>query len=50
MISLRDKAKARFRRTGNPVHGDYYYRDMRNLKNAAIKREKDAYLDCSAKH
>lgn len=44
MQRLRDKAKARFRRTKSIVHWNYY-KQLRNFTTVAIRNEKRAYFE-----
>lgn len=44
MMSLRDRAYAKFKKSNNLVHWEYY-KSLRNETNSAIRREKKAYLD-----
>lgn len=46
MIHTRDAALQRYRRTRNPVHGQYYA-ELRNYVTGAVRREKRAYLNCA---
>lgn len=49
MMTLRDKAKQRFRRTKKNAHW-VYYKMLRNYTTAAINREKKAYLETKMKN
>nr|XP_022908835.1 uncharacterized protein LOC111420147 [Onthophagus taurus] len=44
MIGLREAALRRYKRTGNPVHFQYY-KQLRNFVTGAIRREKKAFLE-----
>lgn len=44
MISLRNKAYSKFKKTSSAASWEYY-KDLRNLTNSAIQREKKAYLE-----
>lgn len=43
LMKLRDNAKSRYRRTNAPAHF-IYYKQLRNLTNSAVKREKKIYF------
>lgn len=44
MISLRNKALQKFKRTKNPAHWEYY-KSLRNYTTFAIRQEKKAYIN-----
>ena len=44
LMRLRDNAYTRFKKSRSPDHFQYY-RELRNYTNAAVKREKRAYLE-----
>lgn len=44
MISIRDKAQRKYKKTKNEAHFQYY-KELRNYTTEAIKREKKAYLN-----
>lgn len=46
MMSTRDKALARFKKSTSPAHWEYY-KSLRNLTTSAIRKEKKAYIDHS---
>lgn len=49
LMSQRDKAKAKYRKTGNNVHWEYY-KQLRNFTNHAISNEKKAYFNHVSKN
>lgn len=44
LMNLRDKARAKYRRTKSAAHWDYY-KSLRNLTSSTYNREKKAYFD-----